>query len=297
MNTNLLYFSIRIFTTVNKHEHYMSRCFQLAERGRGNVSPNPMVGAVLVYNDSIIGEGYHKQYGSFHAEVNCIHSVKKENHDLIKDSTLYVSLEPCNHHGKTPPCTDFILQNNIQRVVVACKDSCEKVNGAGLQKLQQAGVHVIMGVLEKEAIALNERFFTFHTQRRPYIILKWAQTSNQMISGNHKERLHITNELTNKLVHRWRSEECAILVGTHTVLMDNPALTNRLWIGKNPCRIYIDKHLIVDDTFQLNDASVPTMILKIEPLSKHCASAVTLWGLSIAPKRSTIAIFFPFGYM
>ena len=239
----------------------MHRCLQLAKKGLGNVAPNPMVGAILVHKDVIIGEGYHESFGSNHAEVNCIQSVTSNNHELIKDSTLYVSLEPCNHFGKTPPCTNCIIQHGIKEVVIACMDSFEKVNGSGIKKLKEAGIKVTIGVLEKEALALNKRFFTFHTLKRPYIILKWAQTNNGMIAGEMKQRIKISNDSTNKLVHQWRSQESGIFVGTYTAELDNPSLTTRLWTGKNPLRIFIDKDLRISQSSNLLDNSTPTLIL------------------------------------
>ena len=238
----------------------MQRCLDLASLGFGNVAPNPMVGAVLVHDNKIIGEGFHQQYGQAHAEVNCINSVKKHHQHLIEKSTLYVSLEPCNHFGKTPPCSDLIVAQKISKVVIACTDPFEKVNGSGIKKLSDSGVEVITGILEKEAIALNKRFFTFHQQKRPYIILKWAQSENQCISAFQGKPIKITNALTDILVHKWRSEESAIMVGTNTVLLDNPSLTTRNWIGKNPIRIYIDRNLKVEQTAKILDQSVPTII-------------------------------------
>src|SRR6476660_1127293 len=207
------------------HETYMYRCLQLAQLGVGNVAPNPMVGAVLVHNDKIIGEGYHRKYGEPHAEVNCINSVSPDKQELISQSTLYVSLEPCAHFGKTPPCADLIIRHKIPRVVIGCRDPFTEVNGKGIEKLKSAGVNVETGILEKECIALNKRFFIFHTQHRPYIILKWAQTADEFIAtlttesqaiGNIQRRLLISNEYTNRLVHKWRSDEAAILVGKNT---------------------------------------------------------------------------------
>lgn len=233
----------------------MSRCIQLAKPGAGNVAPNPMVGAVLLFEGKIIGEGYHQKYGEPHAEVNCINSVKEENKSLIEKSTLYVSLEPCSHYGKTPPCADLIIKNNIKKVVIGCIDVYKDVAGRGIQKLQDAGIEVITGVLERECADLNKRFFTFHQKFRPYIILKWAQSANGKVAGNSSElsstdkdpgkRIFISNNYSNRLVHKWRSEEAAILAGTSTVMYDNPLLTTRLWPGKNPVRIVIDKKLLV----------------------------------------------------
>lgn len=242
-------------------EQYMQRCLQLAARGAGFVAPNPMVGAVLVYEDRIIGEGYHELYGGPHAEVNCIRQVAEVDKPLIKKSTLYVSLEPCNHFGKTPPCSELIISQQIPRVVVACTDPFEKVNGSGIARLREAGVEVISGMLEKEARQLNRRFFTFHQQHRPYIILKWAQTSDGFIAKEDFKPISISNELSNRLVHKWRSEEAAIMVGYQTALSDDPKLSNRLWTGKSPVRIVIDKVLQLPITANLLDNSIGTIIL------------------------------------
>lgn len=239
----------------------MQRCLDLASLGLGNVAPNPMVGAVLVHENEIIGEGFHQYYGQAHAEVNCINSVQQHNKHLIEKSTLYVSLEPCNHFGKTPPCSDLIVSHKIPKVVIACTDPFEKVNGSGIKKLSDSGVDVITGILEKEAIALNKRFFTFHQQKLPFIILKWAQSENQCISGFQGKPIKISNTLTDVLVHKWRSEEAAIMVGTNTVMMDNPSLTTRNWAGKNPIRIFIDRDLKIEQTAKILDQSAPTIIL------------------------------------
>jgi diaminohydroxyphosphoribosylaminopyrimidine deaminase/5-amino-6-(5-phosphoribosylamino)uracil reductase len=239
----------------------MQRCLDLAALGSGKVAPNPMVGAVLVHENKIIGEGFHQQYGQAHAEVNCFNSVKEHHQQLIQKSTLYVSLEPCNHYGKTPPCSDFIISHKIPKVVIACTDPFEKVNGSGIQKLIDASVEVITGILENEAIELNKRFFTFHQQKRPYIILKWAQSENQCISAFQGKPVKISNALTDILVHKWRSEEAAIMVGTNTVMLDNPSLTTRNWQGKNPIRICIDRNLKIEKSAKILDQSSPTIIL------------------------------------
>ena len=237
----------------------MLRCLELALLGAGHTAPNPMVGAVLVHEDRIIGEGYHRQYGQAHAEVNCIAAVKEADKPLIQQSTLYVSLEPCAHFGKTPPCADLIVEKRIPRVVVGCRDPFPQVNGKGIEKLLAAGVEVVLGVLEKECIHLNKRFFTFNTQHRPYILLKWAQSANGKIGAGGTRTL-ISNEYTNRLVHKWRSEEAAILVGTHTALSDDPALTVRSWKGPNPIRMVIDKENRLPSTLQLFDRRVPTIV-------------------------------------
>jgi len=238
----------------------MNRCLQLAALGAGNVAPNPMVGAVLVYEDRIIGEGFHEQYGKAHAEVNCVNSVAEADRSLISKSTMYVSLEPCAHYGKTPPCVDLIIANNIPEVIIGCTDSYEEVDGKGIAKLKARGIHVITGVLEKEALDMNRRFFTFHQKQRPYIILKWAQTANGKIAGIEGERLLISNEITNRLVHKWRSEEAAILVGKNTALKDDPALTTRLWTGADPVRLVIDSRLQLPTTLQLFNNEAETII-------------------------------------
>jgi diaminohydroxyphosphoribosylaminopyrimidine deaminase/5-amino-6-(5-phosphoribosylamino)uracil reductase len=248
---------------MSSHELYMQRCIDLALKGSGAVAPNPMVGAVLVYDNRIIGEGWHQQFGGPHAEVNCIQSVTLEDKHLIPQSTLYVSLEPCNHYGKTPPCSDLIIQSQIKKVVIACKDPFEKVNGSGIKKLMDNGVEVTTGILEKEAIRLNKRFFIFHQQHMPYVILKWAQSADRYIALPQGKPVKISNHITDKLVHKWRSEEAAIIVGTNTVLNDNPSLTTRNWLGKNPLRIFIDKRLSINANYKILDNSTDTMILNL----------------------------------
>ncbi|MBK7557744.1 MAG: bifunctional diaminohydroxyphosphoribosylaminopyrimidine deaminase/5-amino-6-(5-phosphoribosylamino)uracil reductase RibD [Chitinophagaceae bacterium] len=238
----------------------MQRCLQLAILGAGNTAPNPMVGAVLVHAGKIIGEGYHQQYGGPHAEVNCINSVADADKDLIEKSTLYVSLEPCSHFGKTPPCTDLVIANKIPEVVIGCRDSFAAVDGKGIERLMAAGIQVNVGILEKECRELNKRFFTFHEKHRPYIILKWAQSSDGKIAARGADRIFISNEITNRLVHQWRTEEAAILVGTNTVLLDDPALTARLWPGKDPVRLVIDKELKLPVHLKLFDGSVKTIV-------------------------------------
>ena len=239
---------------------YMQRCLELASRGAGKVAPNPMVGAVLLYDDRIIGEGYHESYGQAHAEVNCIQSVHPLDQALIEKSTLYVSLEPCAHHGKTPPCTELIIRYKIPRVVIACNDPYQEVNGKGIELLKTAGVEVTVGVLESAAKILNQRFICCQEKKRPYIILKWAQSADGKIAANGNHRTYISNEYTNILVHRWRSEEAAILVGAGTAIMDNPALTVRAWKGNNPLRLLIDRNLKTPASAQLLDQSVPTIV-------------------------------------
>ena len=254
-----LFFEV-YFCPLTDHEKYMQRCLHLARMGAGSVAPNPMVGAVLVHDEKIIGEGYHQQYGQPHAEVNCINSVDLADQPLISKSTLYVSLEPCSHFGKTPPCVDKIIENKIPKVVIGCKDSYAEVNGKGIVKLEASNINVITGILEKQAIELNKRFFNFHQRQRPYIILKWAQSNNNMIAGHDHSGVSISNDVTNRLVHQWRSEEAAIMVGTNTALKDDPALTTRLWAGKNPIRLVIDRGLKLPSTLHLFDSTVKTIV-------------------------------------
>lgn len=238
----------------------MQRCLLLAAMGAGKVAPNPMVGAVLVYKGRIIGEGFHQQYGEAHAEVNCINSVAETNMHLITKSTLYVSLEPCAHFGKTPPCADIIIKNKIPHVVIGCRDSFAAVNGKGIERLKAAGINVDVGILENECRELNKRFFTFHERQRPYIILKWAQSSNGKIGAKDYSNLKISNEFTNRQVHKWRTEEAAILVGTNTALLDDPALTARLWPGNNPLRLVIDLELKLPERLKLFDGSAKAIV-------------------------------------
>ncbi len=257
---------------MNNDTAYLHRCLALARLGAGFVAPNPMVGAVLVYRDRIIGEGYHQRYGEAHAEVNCIRDaesrageIKKwfnaDVAEILRQSRIYVSLEPCAHFGKTPPCADLIIEKKIPEVVVGCRDPFDLVDGKGIEKLRNAGVCVTTGVLEAESIELNKRFFTFHTRRRPYIILKWAQSANRRIAGENGTRVLISNEFTNRIVHKWRSEEAAIMVGTNTALSDDPSLTTRLWPGNHPVRIVVDMKLRLPLTLRVYDGTVKTIIL------------------------------------
>ncbi len=246
-----------------EHEKYMRRCLELARLGMGNVSPNPMVGAVIVYEGRIIGEGYHQQYGEGHAEVNAIKQVtdKFADHaELLSQSTIYVSLEPCAHYGKTPPCADLIIKHRIPKVVIGCRDPFEQVNGRGIEKLLAAGIEVTTGVLEEECKWLNRRFFTRIQKHRPYVILKWAQTVDGFFAPADGRQLWITGTESRKLVHQWRGEEDAILVGTNTVIADNPKLNVRYSNGKPPKRIIIDRKLKLSDTLNVFDQSVETLV-------------------------------------
>ncbi len=229
---------------MTRDEIYMSRCLQLAALGLGKVQPNPMVGAVIVYHDTIIGEGWHRQYGQAHAEINAFSSVTQP--ELLKESTMYVSLEPCSHYGKTPPCADAIIRHGIPKVVIGTVDTNAKVNGGGIKKLQEAGVEVISGVLSEQCKELNRRFFTFHEQKRPYVILKWAMTRNGFMdidrSVNPNGQYWITNHELKTIVHQWRSEEDAILIGYNTMVNDQPQLTTRMFPGKDPQRFVCQKN-------------------------------------------------------
>ena len=245
----------------------MRRCLQLARCGEAGAPPNPMVGAVIVCDGRIIGEGYHRRCGGPHAEVNAINSVKEK--DLLSRSTIYVSLEPCAHYGKTPPCADLIIETGIRRVVIGCTDPFAKVNGLGIKKLREAGCEVQVGVLEQECRELNRRFFTFHEKHRPWIILKWAQSNDGFIGKD--ERVILSNALTQTLVHRLRARSGAILVGTNTALQDNPTLTTRLWPGPNPLRLTIDRNGILPSTLHLKDNSTPTVIYSHESIEEILA--------------------------
>jgi diaminohydroxyphosphoribosylaminopyrimidine deaminase/5-amino-6-(5-phosphoribosylamino)uracil reductase len=245
-----------------EHDVYMQRCIQLAMGGQGLTAPNPLVGCVIVANGRIIGEGYHQHYGEAHAEVNAIHHVKDKS--LLKEATLYVNLEPCAHHGKTPPCSEYIISQGITRVVIGSRDPHSLVAGKGIEKLQNAGVAVTVGVLEKECYELNKRFFTYHEQQRPYIILKWAQTQDGFIDRVRTENRAginwITGAETKRTVHLWRSQEGAILVGKNTVLNDDPSLTVRAVQGNHPLRFVIDKNLEVNPRATVFDGKVPTTV-------------------------------------
>lgn len=251
------------FETMGNHEKYMQRCLEIAYNGLGNVAPNPMVGCVIVHDGRIIGESYHKQFGEAHAEVNAINATGDKS--LLKDVTIYISLEPCAHFGKTPPCVDLIVEHKIPNVIIACQDPFAEVAGRGIKRLQDAGCNVITGVLEKEAQELNKRFFTFQVKKRPYIILKWAQTLDRFIDRK-RERVDgnginwISNDLSKRLVHKWRSEEQAILIGTNTALNDDPKLNVREWKGKDPLRIVLDRELKLPLNLNLFDQTIQTLV-------------------------------------
>lgn len=241
---------------------YMQRCLDLAKLGERRVAPNPMVGSVVVHNGQIIGEGYHRQWGQAHAEVNAIASVKKT--DLLRHSTLYVNLEPCSHHGKTPPCADLIVAHKIPKVVIGTIDPFSKVAGRGIEHLRQNGCEVVVGVLEDECHELNRRFFTFHQKKRPYILLKWAETADGFVDidrsgADHGQPTWITNEMARIAVHKQRATEQAILIGTETALKDNPSLTVRDWFGEQPLRIVADRFQRIDAHSNLFNGNAPTL--------------------------------------
>lgn len=251
------------------NEKYIKRCIELAKNGLGTTYPNPMVGSVIVHDGKIIGEGWHRKAGEPHAEVNAVNSVKDKS--LLSKSTIYVSLEPCSHFGKTPPCCDLIIANKIPNVVIGTIDPFAKVAGNGIKKLMEAGINVTVGILEDECNELNKRFFTFHQKKRPYIILKWAETSDrfiapdehtrQAINDNQKKPVWITNPFSRQLVHKIRSQEHAILVGTQTVLDDNPKLDVRDWTGKNPTRIVLDRTGKISEDYSVKDGKTKTIII------------------------------------
>ncbi|NVK08577.1 MAG: bifunctional diaminohydroxyphosphoribosylaminopyrimidine deaminase/5-amino-6-(5-phosphoribosylamino)uracil reductase RibD [Tenacibaculum sp.] len=244
------------------HEKYIQRCLELAKKGIGTTRPNPSVGAVIVCKNKIIGEGFTSPYGGPHAEVNAINSV--QNQDLLKEATIYVTLEPCSHHGKTPPCADLIIDKEIPNIVIGCVDTNNLVAGKGIERLKKAGRNVTVGVCEEACKEHHKRFFTVQNKKRPYVILKWAETKDGFIAPLTKEEqkpVWISNQYSQQLVHKWRSEEHAILVGTNTVIADNPSLTVRSWSGNNPIRIVIDKTLRISTEATVFDRNIKTIII------------------------------------
>jgi diaminohydroxyphosphoribosylaminopyrimidine deaminase / 5-amino-6-(5-phosphoribosylamino)uracil reductase len=248
-------------------ELFMQRTFELALLGVGHVSPNPRVGCVVVHDGKIIGEGWHKKYGEAHAEVNAIQSV--EDKSLLKDSTVYVNLEPCSHFGKTPPCADLLIQHHAKRAVIANVDTNPLVGGEGIKRLRTAGIDVSTGILEKQGRELNKRFFTFVEKQRPYIILKWAQTADGFVAQPNYESKWISNDYSRQLVHRWRSEEDAVLVGTRTAAHDNPTLTVRDWTGRNPVRVAVDRFLRLPESLSLFDRTQRTICYNVLKHEEH----------------------------
>jgi len=255
---------------VKVQEKYIKRCIELAKNGLGTTYPNPLVGCVIVYENKIIGEGWHKKSGESHAEVIAIESV--QNKELLSSSTLYVSLEPCSHFGKTPPCADLILKYKIPNVVIGTIDPNSKVAGKGIQKLKDSGVNVTFGIIETEGNELNKRFFTFHRKSRPYIILKWAESADGFISPINKSEqkpVWISNEYSRQLVHKWRSEEQAILVGTQTIIDDNPSLTVRDWVGNNPIRVVIDRENTINSSYNVFDNQAKTIVFSNKEVTSN----------------------------
>lgn len=250
----------------------MLRCIQLAKNGLGTTYPNPLVGSVIVHKNKIIGEGWHYKSGFPHAEVNAVASVNNTKH--LKNATIYVSLEPCSHFGKTPPCADLIIQSGIKKVIVGSLDPNPKVAGRGIKRLMEAGCEVIVGILNDECVEMNKRFFTFHQKKRPYIFLKWAETADGFIAPKAEKRIEtkpvwITNEFSRQLAHKMRSEEMAILVGTNTVLQDNPSLNVRDWNGENPLRIVIDRNLKIPQDFSVLDGQIKTLVFNEKNASEN----------------------------
>lgn len=239
------------------HNFFVKRCIELALKGNPSAFPNPLVGAILVYENKIVAEGYHEKYGENHAEINCIANLKDKT--LLSKCTLYVSLEPCSHYGKTPPCANAIVETGIKKVVIGCRDFTSKVNGKGIEILKNNNIEIIENVLEKECIHLNKKFFDIHKKQRPYIILKWAQSKDEYI-GKINEEIIISNPLAQQLNHKWRSEEMAILIGYNTALIDNPRLNCRLINGKNPVRIVIDDNLNLPENLNLFDNIQSTFV-------------------------------------
>ncbi len=247
---------------MTSHDTYIKRCLQIAKNGLGSTRPNPMVGAVIVYKDQIISEGFTSAYGGNHAEVNAINAVKDPS--LLEKSTIYVTLEPCSHFGKTPPCSDLIIARKIPNVVIGCVDDNPEVAGKGIARLKAAGCHVTVGVLEAECKEHHKRFFSIHQKQRPYIILKWAETQDGFIapkSRNEQKPVWITNKYSRQLVHKWRAEEQAILVGTQTVIEDNPSLTVRDWSGANPIRIVLDKDFKLAPEANIFNTDAETLVI------------------------------------
>ena len=272
---------------MTKDEKYISRCIQLAKNGLCNAAPNPMVGAVIVHNDTIIGEGHHIRCGEAHAEVNAIRSVKDES--LLKESTIYVSLEPCSHYGKTPPCADLIINKGIRKAVVGCMDPFSLVAGRGIQKMHDAGIEVKVGVLEEECRQLIRRFVTFNTRKRPFITLKWAESADGFIDLNRTGGYPFvfSSPLSSMIVHKRRAEHTGILVGRRTALLDNPSLTTRSWYGKNPIRMVIDKNLTLPADLTLFDGRVPTWVFtqrKETPVRPNTEYILLDFGRDILPQ-------------
>ncbi|HMG93873.1 MAG TPA: bifunctional diaminohydroxyphosphoribosylaminopyrimidine deaminase/5-amino-6-(5-phosphoribosylamino)uracil reductase RibD [Chryseolinea sp.] len=255
-----------------KHDHhidevFMRRALELAELGRGSVSPNPLVGSVVVHDSKIIGEGWHKKFGESHAEVNAVNAVTDKA--LLKESTIYVNLEPCSHRGKTPPCADMLVANGVHKVVIANLDSNPLVSGEGVRKLRSAGIEVISGILDKAGHELNKRFFTFMEKHRPYIVLKWAETADGFIARENYDSKWISNEYSRQVAHKWRAEEDAILVGSKTAAHDNPQLNVRDWSGRDPVRVVFDRFLRLDRKLHVFDGKQKTILYNVLKHEEH----------------------------
>ncbi|MFA5574101.1 MAG: bifunctional diaminohydroxyphosphoribosylaminopyrimidine deaminase/5-amino-6-(5-phosphoribosylamino)uracil reductase RibD [Brumimicrobium sp.] len=278
----------------NNDIQFMQRALQLATLAGVNASPNPLVGAVIVYNDKIIGEGYHQKYGKAHAEVNAINAVK--NQSILKDSTIYVTLEPCSHHGKTPPCADLIIKHQFKRVVIACLDTNSKVSGKGIERIKKNGLQVEVGLLEDEARFLNRRFFTFHEKKRPFVVLKWAETQDGFMDRFVEEREKgvnwITQPKTKLYVHQWRSKEQAILVGWKTVNNDNPQLTVREVEGKSPHRFIIDSNGNVNPSSTVFTDGNPTTIITTKKNIPNLSPSVEVISLTEVNVQNILSVLY-----
>ncbi len=263
---------------MNLDEEYMHSCLELAVKGLGHVAPNPMVGCVIAGENGVLGEGYHEKFGGAHAEINALNSLERTA--SLKNATLYVNLEPCAHHGKTGPCSDAIINSGIKRVVIGCSDPNPLVKGKGIDKLQKHGIEVVTGVLERECSDVNKRFLTYHHKKRPYVILKWAQSADGFIDrkrSREETRTKLTQEEADIMVHRWRSQEQAIMVGTETVEMDNPELTTRKVTGKSPVRIILDRTLRIPAEFKVFNSSAPTIVITEQAKGgNHTAEFISL---------------------
>lgn len=279
-----------MYKAMTEEEKYMKRCIELAKNGLCQAAPNPMVGAVIVCHGKIIGEGYHIRCGEAHAEVNAIRSVKQT--ELLKQSTIYVSLEPCSHYGKTPPCADLIIEKEIPRIVIGCQDPFAKVAGRGIQKLREVGREVTVGVLEDECKQLISRFITFHTHHRPFITLKWAESADGYLDRHRTDGkpVILSNPLTSMLVHKRRSEHMGILVGTHTARLDNPNLSVRNWYGRSPIRMVIDRQLQLPASLHLFDKSLPTLVFteKKQPPQPNLEFIQLDWHQDLLPQMMKV---------
>lgn len=268
-------------------ERFMRRALELAKKGQGSVAPNPMVGCVIVHEGKIIGEGYHQIYGGTHAEVNAINTVVEKQ--LLTQSDIYVTLEPCSHFGKTPPCADLLIEKKVKRVIICNQDPFPEVSGRGIAKLRNAGIEVLENLLSEEGSKLNKRFFTFHGKKRPYVILKWAQTQDGFVARENFDSKWISNNRSRQLVHKWRSEEAAILVGAKTAQYDNPTLTVRDWEGKNPVRVVIDREGKLDGNLHLFDEEVSTICFtSVEKKSKDILEFIRLSEITPLTILSTL---------